>query len=316
MKGTILIVDDEKDIRDSLCEYLQTYDLICHVAISAEEALRLLNDQDIDLVITDIKMPGMGGLELTRIIKSRYDADVMIMTGFCNDYTYEEAILTGASDFILKPLYFEEILLRIKRVLRERTLKIERAAIMDQLRTLAITDDLTRLYNQRHFYAQLEKEVLRCQRYDSPLTLLLMDIDHFKAYNDTWGHLEGDQVLIRLGRIINAGLRKVDSGFRFGGEEFTIILPETSLAEAHSVATRIQQAIAKEVFHPVPEADVIVTISVGVTDYRKGEPIRSLIRRADTAMYQSKANGRNTITVVGSDANEAVDDALCLPTNS
>ena len=241
-------------------------------------------------------LPGKDGLQLTSQIKKNYDIDVIVMTGYSENYSYEEAINKGASDLVFKPFRFEELLLRLKRVLKERRLTKERNRILSKLENLAITDGLTKLYNLRHFYHLLEIEIDRCSRYGHNLALLLLDIDNFKMYNDTYGHLEGDKVLVRIGQIIHSCLRTMDSAFRYGGEEFTVILPETTAEEANNVAYRIKTAVEFENFFPEPENVVTVTISIGVTEYYNKESLSALIKRADQAMYRSKEKGRNTIS--------------------
>ena len=243
-------------------------------------------------------MGGMSGLELTEVINKNYDADVIIMTGYSGDYSYEEAISKGASDIVFKPVRFEELLLRLKRVLKERKLTKERSVMLEELNKLAITDGLTQLYNARYFYDQLELEVDRYNRYNRSLSLLLLDLDHFKFYNDTNGHLEGDKVLVRIGQVILSCLRKMDTAYRYGGEEFTVVLPETSCIEAEVVANRIRTSMENENFSPNNGEDVTITISIGVTEYLKGEEISSFVERADKAMYMSKDKGRNTVSTI------------------
>jgi diguanylate cyclase (GGDEF)-like protein len=248
------------------------------------------------VVITDIMLGGMDGLELTDKIIKDYAADVIVMTGYSGDYSYEEAINKGASDLVFKPVRFEELLLRLKRVLKERHLTLERDHMLDKMQKLAITDGLTKLYNSRHFYNQLKIEVDRSNRYKHPLALLLLDIDHFKDYNDAYGHLEGDKVLIKIGEKIEGALRMMDSAYRYGGEEFTIILPETSGQEAVTVADRIRRSVADEKMQPRLGVETLVTISVGVTAYTFKEDLVDFIKRADKAMYTSKDAGRNQVS--------------------
>ncbi|MEJ2169364.1 MAG: diguanylate cyclase [Desulfobacterales bacterium] len=236
----VLIVDDEEAVRNTMNEYIQTAGYISEAVSCAEEALELMGTDNFQVVITDIILPAMGGLELTKAIKETKDSDVIVMTGYSDDYSYEEAINIGASDFVIKPVRLEELLLRLKRVLKERELTKERIRMMEKLQELAVTDGLTKLYNSRSFYSQLETEVDRVNRYKHPLSLLLLDLDHFKDYNDNYGHLEGDKVLVRFSQIIKSCLRTNDSAYRYGGEEFTVILPETGGAEAKTVGQRIR----------------------------------------------------------------------------
>jgi diguanylate cyclase (GGDEF)-like protein len=300
-ESRILIVDDDAGIRTTMHEFIGMSGFTAVSASSAEEALDMLRLQDADVVITDISLPGMDGLELTDRIKKNHQSDVIVITGYSADYSYEEAISKGASDFLFKPVRFAELLLRLRRVLKERHLTQERVKMLDQLQKLATTDGLTKLFNSRHFYSQLTKEVDRTLRYEPPLSMLLMDIDHFKRYNDTYGHLEGDKVLVRLAQIIESCLRKLDTAYRYGGEEFTVILPETTAEEAETVAQRIRATVEKERFFPRPKEEVQVTVSIGATQYRPTEDLTSFIKRADTAMYSSKQQGRNRVTILEAD---------------
>jgi diguanylate cyclase (GGDEF)-like protein len=294
----ILIVDDDVAVRNTMHEYIKAAGYYSEAVSCAEEALESLGKGNFHVVVTDIMLPGMGGLELTKLIKRDNASDVIVMTGYSDDFSYEEAINIGASDFVIKPVRLEELLLRLKRVLKERELTNERIRMMEKLQKLAITDGLTRLYNSRSFYSQLELEVDRFNRYQHPLTLLLLDIDHFKDYNDKYGHLEGDKVLVRFSQIIRTCLRTNDSAYRYGGEEFTVILPETAGEEARTVAQRIRAALEAEPFSPEDGEEVTVTISIGLTEYHAKEELSTFIQRADQAMYRSKRSGRNKVSML------------------
>jgi diguanylate cyclase (GGDEF)-like protein len=294
----ILIVDDDLSIRNTMQEYINNAGFASQTASTAEEALELIRNNKYAVVITDIRLPGMGGLELTKVIKKDNGCDVIVVTGYSDDYSYEEAINIGASDFVIKPVRLEELLLRLRRVLKERQLGTERTRMMEKLQKLAITDGLTKLYNSRSFYTQLELEVDRFNRYKHPLALLLLDIDNFKEYNDSYGHLEGDKVLVRFSQIIKTCLRANDSAYRYGGEEFTVILPETNGDEAKTVAQRIRASLEAEKYKPIPGKVARITISIGVTQCYPKEELSTFIRRADKAMYLSKENGRNRVSVL------------------
>lgn len=298
MVPSILIVDDDLSILDTVHEFIQMSGYDACVAASAEEALGVLSSTPIEVVITDIMLPGMDGLELTDRIKQTWDIDVIVMTGYSTEYSYAEAISKGASDFVFKPVRFEELLLRLKRVLKERRLTHERLHMLEELKKLSITDGLTQLYNSRYFYSQIKGEIERFKRYGHKLSMLLLDIDHFKDYNDTHGHLEGDKILVRIGRIIKTCLRKMDTAYRYGGEEFTIILPGTPGEEAKTVAERLRTAVAAEDFTGGDHPGSRITISIGVTQYCHDEPVSSFVQRADQAMYQSKQSGRNKVSCI------------------
>ncbi len=291
--AAILIVDDDPEIRSSIAEYLSLAGFSADSAENAEQTLVILKSKKIDVVITDIIMNGMDGLEMTQYIKKRYDTDIIVITGYTKDYFYEEAIGKGADDFLFKPFKLEELLLRLKRVLKERELTRERDRMLEQLKELAITDGLTKLFNSRHFYHQLETEISRFNRYGRPLSMLLIDIDHFKKYNDRNGHLEGDKVLRETAQLIVSCMRTLDSVYRYGGEEFTALLPETDCSAAVNVAQRTRETIENN-FLSVPEPEK-VTVSIGVTGYAVGDSLTEFIRRADKAMYMAKEAGRNCV---------------------
>jgi diguanylate cyclase (GGDEF)-like protein len=165
-------------------------------------------------------------------------------------------------------------------------------------RELSITDGLTGLYNSRYFFGRAREEIERCNRYASPLSLILMDVDNFKNFNDTYGHIDGDRVLAELSDVIREGIRGVDSAYRYGGEEFIVIFPETEPGEAEIVAERIRQTFEQTTFSPKDGICVNVTISIGGGSYHQGEDLTSFVKRIDEAMYEAKKLGRNRVVFV------------------
>ena len=165
----------------------------------------------------------------------------------------------------------------------------------NRYRELSIVDDLTQLYNSRHFYFQIKTELDRSNRYEQPLTLLLLDLDNFKAFNDAYGHVEGDQVLLRLGQVVKRCLRHTDSAYRYGGEEFTILLPMTTSADGAVTAERIRTEFKKETFSPAPGQDVHETVSIGLAQYKPHEDMKAFVHRVDQLMYQGKKNGKDRV---------------------
>lgn len=166
----------------------------------------------------------------------------------------------------------------------------------ERYRLLAITDSLTGLFNSRHFYDQLHGEMARAIRHERPLSLIHMDVDNFKRFNDTYGHLEGDRVLECLADVIRSCLRREDSGYRLGGEEFGILVPETDADHTHQLAERLRLTFAAQCFTPAG-CKVCSSISIGVTQYRPGEDATAFIRRADDATYRAKHQGKNRVVV-------------------
>jgi diguanylate cyclase (GGDEF)-like protein len=297
----ILVVDDDPAVRAVLEHTLTRAGYDTQTAATAEQALESLASRSVPVVLTDLVLPGLGGYELIEHIKRDRDVDVLVMTGYVREHSYVEAIEKGASDFILKPIRPDELLLRTRRVFEERHLRETTAAMVRELQQLVITDSLTGLYNSRHFHSLIDVEIHRAARYQRTLSLLMLDLDHFKQFNDTYGHPAGDNALALTGRLIRSCLRSMDVAFRYGGEEFTVLLPETGGAAALGVANRIRAVIESAPYSPTPPATVRVSISVGVTEYAPPESGAAFVGRADQALYQSKGAGRNRATFLEPD---------------
>ena len=184
-------------------------------------------------------------------------------------------------------------------------LKLVEVALKEKERKyleLSITDGLTGLGNLRNFYTHIKGEIERSNRYRHSLSILILDIDDFKDFNDTYGHLEGDKVLMRIGQVIRRCLRKTDSGYRYGGEEFTIILPETKGEAATALAERIRREFEHELFSPRPGRTVRKTVSIGVAQYVPGEDLSIFLKRADESMYKAKKSGKNRVSIAPDDS--------------
>ncbi|MBN1794714.1 MAG: GGDEF domain-containing protein [Candidatus Omnitrophica bacterium] len=209
------------------------------------------------------------------------------------------SFLIGLDIFVILSLFF--ILLYLLRYRQTSQ------TIIDQLYMEAITDGLTELYNRRYFHMRISEEMERSKRYGHPLGFLMIDIDHFKDFNDTFGHQKGDDLLRKIGWIIKTGTRKVDIAARYGGEEFAVLLPETDQKGAHVLAERLRRAV--EVTFLDPQKKMWVTISIGISSYGGGMDSTytesRLINEADRALYQAKAAGRNLVKAYGEEEDTA-----------
>ncbi len=436
----ILVVDDDKVILNTIEQFIQNVGYVCSVAQDAFKGMEILEEHSVDLVILDIAMPHMDGIDFMRkAVELFSDLKFIIMTGYTSEYSYPDIIEAGASDFMVKPFKFEELKAKIDRIemennlmtqLREseqkykslyelsteaeqryltllessvdgiisydlqenaqyinpsftrifgltlddikekqvpflpdsdrgKTTEIikkvvgegtsimgyetkgctkdgemidiiisasryndhmgapagliailrniterkdaERALVESEkrYRRLSITDGLTKLYNSRHFFDELKKELKRTDRHHNPLSLILLDIDDFKVFNDRYGHLEGDKVLSQMGEIISRNIRQVDSGYRYGGEEFAVLLRETKLETIFSVAERIRQTFGNVTFNVGNGNTANSKVSLGGTQYIVKEGLKSFVKRADTALYQAKNQGKNQIVIFG-----------------
>ncbi len=162
-------------------------------------------------------------------------------------------------------------------------------------RELSIIDNLTQLYNSRYLFHQLKVEIDRANRYDQPLALVFLDLDNFKQFNDKYGHIMGDNALSRLGQVVKECLRKPDSAYRYGGEEFIVLLPMTRVPDGIIVADRIRTEFKKERFTPVPDKSAHLTMSIGISQYQPQEDMVNFVRRVDELMYQAKNAGKDRI---------------------
>jgi diguanylate cyclase (GGDEF)-like protein len=288
----VLIVDDEPSTVDLLAGILKEhYEIAC--AASGEEALQFCEQRVPDLVLLDVAMPGVDGHEVCRRLKTspRTDAlPVIFVTAHDSPEDEIRGLDAGAVDFIAKPVHPAIVLARVRTQI---TLKCQ----ADQLRGLALTDALTGVANRRAFEAQLDREWRRCQRNKLPLSVIIIDIDHFKKYNDTYGHQAGDHCLQHVASTLAMSLRRAgDTLGRYGGEEFACLLPATDLAGATARAEDIGRAIERLNIVPAGSANArVVTVSrgVGTTIPDDETEILDLLEVADAMLYQAKRAGRN-----------------------
>ena len=269
----ILVVDDDTNLRETLEKLLSFLGFTTRSTSNGIEALKILKEDNLTFLVTDMKMPEMDGMELIQKVSQDFsDISIIAMTGYAEGYRYIDVINAGATDFIKKPFGVEELEAKIKRIIDERNLRKE-------LNRLSITDSLTDLYNQRHFFTRMKEEVNRAGRQKHPLALILIDLDHFKDYNDTYGHLAGDEILRKVGRIIEKNIREdVDSGYRYGGDEFAIILIEAGLSTANEIGKRIKKTLEKKG----------ISASIGYSRFTDGMTDTDLIAEADKDLYRAK----------------------------
>jgi diguanylate cyclase (GGDEF)-like protein len=293
----ILVVEDDVDFKKILMEFLNKSGFKTTSANSAEEAEEILKKKEINLVLTDIKLPSMDGIKLAKNIKKKYNLGVIVMTAYRSEYSFEDVIKSGANDLIFKPFKLNELLLRINRVLKIVSLLDDQEKKINALKLLTIEDSLTGLFSSRHFYDQLDKEIKRSDRYLHPISLVFIDVDNLKEINDSYGHKIGDKILRLIANRIKACLRSNDSAYRFAGDEFTLILPETTASEAKFVGDRILSKFANESFVVIDIEISKITLSIGIAEYQMNERIQQFVHRADLTMYEAKKRGGGFVIV-------------------
>ena len=294
----ILVVDDEAEVRQTLVESLRQDGYDVWEAGDGVAALALLERQPFELVLTDIVMPEMDGLALVRTaIRRGYPAAYIVMTAHNSVESAVEAMKSGAADYLSKPFPLDLLRLVVARTLHAQRLAA-RAKQVDLYERMAQTDGLTELNNYRFFQQRLSIELNRAQRFNRPLSLIMLDLDDFKAYNDVYGHQSGDQALRKLAWLLQRSGRSYDVVARYGGDEFVIILPETSKKLAAEVAERIRGAVEKAAIEGEgPALDGHFTASLGVASFPEDATEQDdLIRKADLALYRAKTCGRNRVS--------------------
>ncbi len=275
-KQSIIIVDDEQSLLDMLNQSLAQHGYVCEAYTNGKDALARVGSSSADLLLTDIAMQGLPGLELTKTVKRiRPDMNVIVMTGFISDFSYDQAIESGASDFIKKPFTIQELLMRIKHV-----------KMQEKLRAISNTDELTGLLNRRGFFTLAQQQMKVFKRIKGNMVLLFADVDSFKVINDTWGHQQGDEALIAAADIFRETFRGSDIIARMSGDEFAVLLIDTHEKNISVVNERLQQNI--EAFNRRSEARYKLSISTGIVIYDGKRPIDDLLKAADALMYEEK----------------------------
>ena len=285
----ILLVDDDPDILDILGDFIAVFGFEYETAADGLEAIEKMKHGAFNIVLTDMMMPNMDGMELLHHIHNNYpETKVMVVTGYDRTFTYTDVINAGASDFISKPFNPDELEAKINRIIRE----IE---LMRQLEHLSISDGLTGLYNRRHFDNKIIEETRRAYRQKHDLYLALLDVDNLKELNDKYGHPAGDKLLSSVGSILKSCIREdVDWPFRYGGDEFCVILSQVSQKQACMTTDRILEKFNEKKL-PLTGLSIGLAKFVRSEDTKLPEDIATLVRRADNALYKAKNTGRNRI---------------------
>jgi len=306
----VLVVDDDPSTL-AMCEAaLDDAGFEVHVAGGADSALALIDEVSFDAILTDKNMPDGGGLGLLQTLRDRGDdIAILLMTAFANVESVVKALELEVSDYLEKP--FADISIvprRVERAVEAVKLRRENHNLLAQLRernaeleSLAVRDSLTKLYNHGFFQESLRREFARAGRAGTEIGLILIDLDNFKAINDTFGHPVGDEVLLAFAGLLVGRSRAADLSFRlakkdiaarYGGDEFALILPDTPKAGTLAKAERLRANVEKLELN----AELTQTISVGLAGFPDdADSPRGLIEAADRAMYAAKRRGRNRI---------------------
>lgn len=303
MSGKVLIVDDSQQARKAIKEALaDQFDEFIE-ADDGLSAIKAFVEYKPGFIVTDIEMPSINGYRFISTVRSMEDGrdvPIIMLSGTKNSLKKKlTGFNLGASDFIIKPFEAEELEARVKSLLKMRYLMDELKEKNTLLERLAITDELTGLYNRRHFFEVVREQMALGLRHNFKVALLLMDIDHFKEINDSYGHAAGDEVLRKTGALLNACRRDGELLARFGGEEFVICLFNSGPESAMLAADRFRRLISTHDFSTTSVQIPRITVSLGVAIYPQNKVITidELLKAADKALYKSKRDGRDRVSL-------------------
>jgi diguanylate cyclase (GGDEF)-like protein len=298
---SILIIDDSEHVRKSIKDTLSEESLFTHIheAQDVLSGFKLMAEKNPDMVIVDLIMPVYDGFTFLQMKNAKpqfLDIPVIVLTSKDDPSSKVQGLEKGAQDYITKPFNEKELLARVKVHLKIKTLQDELKKKNIMLQKISITDDLTRIYNRRYFMQRLKEEYTRAARYKEKISLILIDLDNFKQVNDNYGHQAGDNILVKVAKLMKQQLRGCDFIGRYGGEEFIIILPYTDHTGACTLAERMRISLEQNPFK-FGKKNVVVTLSAGISSYPESgtSSYEDLIRKADEALYAAKKDGKNKV---------------------
>jgi two-component system cell cycle response regulator len=301
LDAAILVIEDDPQSVDQIVKALsQQRGLVVLSDIDAAPAT--INGREWDLVIVSLTLETTDGLRLCALMRSSErlrQTPVLVLSRGGDNRSLLKAFELGVNDYVTKPVDRAEMLARVNSQLRRKRFQDRLRETMQLSVEMAVIDPLTGLHNRRYLDGHLAQRVTQAQLEHRPLTAVLLDIDHFKAVNDSYGHAGGDVVLKQIAQRLRLNVRGVDIVARIGGEEFVIIMPEVDLEEATLIAQRLLRITAREPFAVTDGVELTVTTSAGIAQLQYAEDSAGLLRRADAALYRAKAEGRNRVVAAG-----------------
>lgn len=294
----MLVIDDSQDVHRLLRARLKHEDLELLAAGDGKTGLTLAAEQMPSAILLDLDMPGMDGFEVLRALKEEaktHNIPVIVLSGLQSPQDKVMAFDLGAVDYVTKPFDLTELRVRVRSAVRMQQL-------LKMLAQKAQIDGLTGLWNRVYFNHRWSEEVSRASRRGGNLSIAMLDVDHFKSINDTYGHPAGDQVIQGLAKLLQRECRQSDLACRYGGEEFALIMPDTATTDAKAVCERIRAAFEALTWARHPERTVTISIGVCGGSGAGAVTAESWVDQADRNLYQAKHSGRNR--VIASDASD------------
>ncbi len=300
----VLLVEDDRAVMMVTTKYIESFGYEVVPAYDGETALEKFDPNTIDLVFMDYILPGIDGFETTRRLRETYSDEwfpIIFLTSSKGDDHLAKGLAAGGDDYLYKPVSTVVLESKIKAFARILKMQEDLLEVNKKMERLSFLDGLTEVYNRRGFDRALSKEWRRMRRDNNTLSLLMIDVDFFKKYNDHYGHQAGDDCLKQIAKTLdNNTFRPADIVARYGGEEFAILLPRTETEGAILTANRLVKAIeAKEIIHENSSASHVITISIGLSQSssKGNNNIEKLIKSADNGLYRAKSNGRNGYSI-------------------
>jgi diguanylate cyclase (GGDEF)-like protein len=325
-RPSVLVVDNEPQVLSLIGEFLKDHPYELTLSPNGTDALKRLEKNEYNVVITDLRMNPVDGLQVLHFAKDKDPfCEIIMITAYPTFESSLEALRGKIFEYLEKPISFDRLIKSVQNAVQKNLLALENKELLDRLKKQneqleqkveeatrelqqrTVQDFLTGLHNYRFFVNALSTEISRSIRYNRPLVLVMLDLDFFKDYNDSMGHLAGNEVLKSVGKIIRSSVRANDIICRYGGEEFAVILPETTKEEALPLAERIQNAVKNQGFiYPSPRTKekTGVTISAGIAGCTEdADEYDMLVRKADAALYEAKNRGRDQVILASPEMN-------------
>lgn len=297
----VLVVDDQRSMRMITSSIAQSLGHEVLEAACGQEAIDICLAEKVDLILMDVEMPGLNGFETTKIIREQTDIwfPIIFVSAKTDPKFFSEGIKSGGDIYLFKPIVPEVLESMIKAMQRIASIQEELHSTKVKMELLAHQDKLTGLVNRRGFDKALELEFSHAKTAKAPLSLIMLDVDHFKPFNDHYGHQAGDDCLTEVGSILKKAMcRPDDIVARYGGEEFAIILPDTAVEHAIDIGKRIVGAFkALNYPHEYSSTASYLTVSGGIGGMNSCQSSVELVQAADKALYQVKKTGRNRIMI-------------------
>lgn len=293
----VLIVDDQRSMRIVCSSIVKSLGHDVIEASCGEEAIDTCRDEKVDLILMDVEMPGMSGFEATKRIRefSHNWFPIIFISAMTETKFFAEGIRSGGDIYLFKPIVKEVLESMINAMHRIARIQSELHSTKVRMEILAHQDALTSLINRRGFDNAIALEMTQAATDKAPLSMVMLDIDHFKSYNDFYGHQEGDSCLKQVSQVLKSSIcRPQDIVARYGGEEFAVVLPNTRSEHAAIVVKRLMEGLQERALpHEKSDTADVITVSCGIAQMQAGDTPEMLIERADQALYQAKDQGRN-----------------------